>query len=160
MRPDKGKVFIAGLDFYSLTHEKQAITRAGSVGFVFQQFHLLPYLNVIDNVLTPTLALPGSGSRDRAHELLARFGLAERVRHLPSELSTGERQRTALARALMNNPKLILADEPTGNLDKDNAEIVLRYLSEFTDSGGAVLLATHSNIAESYTHRNVILDKL
>jgi len=159
LEPEKGKVFITGFDFYSLTHEKRAKIRARAVGFVFQQFHLLPYLNVIENILTPTLALPGPGSRQKAEELVAHLGLSSRARHLPSELSTGERQRTALARALMNNPKLILADEPTGNLDRDNAETVLKYLADFSASGGAVLLATHGDMAASFAHRNVTLEK-
>ena len=97
------------------------------------------------------------GFRLLAAELLDRFQLAHRLRHRPAELSTGERQRTALARALLNRPKLLLADEPTGNLDRDNAEIVLGYLAEFTRNGGAVLLVTHDSAAAQYAQRTVHL---
>jgi putative ABC transport system ATP-binding protein len=143
LAPDSGQIEIAGTDPYTLSNEQRARFRAVNVGFVFQQFHLVPYLTVLENVLVPTLAIPTAKAPARADELLARFGLQDRREHLPSELSSGERQRTALARALLNQPKLILADEPTGNLDRENADAVLKYLSEFTREGGAVLLVTH-----------------
>jgi len=144
LRPDAGEVRIAGQDPYALSPEKRAAFRAAHIGFVFQQFHLVPYLSVLDNILAPTLALPQPGARARAAELIAQFGLGERQHHVPEQLSVGERQRTALARALLNHPQLLLADEPTGNLDAGNARVVLDALADFARAGGAVLLVTHS----------------
>jgi len=153
LRPDSGTLTVAGQDPYELTGEQRAALRASTVGFVFQQFHLAPYLSVLDNVLAPVLALPSADSKARAWELVERFGLAGRAGHVPSMLSTGERQRTALARALLNRPKILLADEPTGNLDEDNAAIVLERLEEFADQGGGVILVTHEKHAAGHAHR-------
>ena len=110
-------------------------------------FNLVPYLNVLDNVSAPAIAVDGQDVKDRAQELIAKFGLEHRIHHVPAELSSGERQRTALARALLNEPKLLLADEPTGNLDRENAEAVLGYLREFAQQDGAVMLVTHDQHA-------------
>src|SRR5438477_12184732 len=115
LEPDSGHVFVAGRDLYRMPSEARARLRAASIGFVFQQFHLLPYLSVFENVLAAAVAHPGPKVRDRAAELLASLGLSERLHHLPSQLSSGERQRAALARALLHRPPLLLADEPTGN---------------------------------------------
>jgi ABC-type lipoprotein export system ATPase subunit len=147
LRPDGGSVEIEGQDLYELSGEDRARFRAADIGFVFQQFHLVPYLNVLDNVLAASLGLPdhGSETQQRAEQLIEQFGLVDRAKHLPAELSVGERQRTAMARALLNRPKLILADEPTGNLDPDNADIVLSHLREFASGGGGVLLVTHDS---------------
>ena len=150
LRPESGRVTIDGNDVYSLSPEKRAVFRAKMIGFVFQQFHLVPYLNVLDNVLAASIAAPSPDAGSRAKSLLDRFGMTDRLHHVPSQLSTGERQRTALARALLNQPKLILADEPTGNLDSENAELVMGYMKEFTESGGAVLLVTHDDRATGY----------
>ncbi len=157
LQPDAGTVTIAGENPYRLDPEARAQVRAVHIGFVFQQFHLIPYLNVLDNVLAPSLALSRPNSRPRAAELLAHFGMTHRLHHVPSELSTGERQRVALARALLHEPKLLLADEPTGNLDSDNGKIVLQYLTEFTRNGGAVLLVTHDADAAAYANRSLRL---
>ena len=157
LHPDSGQVQIAGLDLYQLSSEDRAKFRARHLGFVFQQFHLVPYLSVLDNVLAPTLACPIPEARSRAMELLERFGLQNRLHHVPEKLSIGERQRTALARALLNKPQLLLADEPTGNLDRDNADIVLNTLKEFADAGGAVLLVTHDINAATRAGRTVCL---
>jgi ABC-type lipoprotein export system ATPase subunit len=156
LRPTRGRVLVNGDDPYALSSGQRARFRAVNVGFVFQQFHLVPYLDVLDNTLAPTLALGANGgARVRALELAARFGLTERLHHLPSALSTGERQRVALARALLNKPKLLLADEPTGNLDAENGQIVLRCLAEFARDGGAVLLVTHEPGTGDYASRIV-----
>jgi len=131
--------------------------RAENIGFVFQMFHLVPYLNVIENVVLAG----GVASRDsgavKANELLKQLGLDQRAFHRPSELSAGEKQRAAIARALFNRPKIILADEPTGNLDPDNAASVIGYLSEFHHSGGTVILATHGTEAEQFADRIIHL---
>ena len=157
LAPDKGKVLVHDVDPYRISADERARFRAAEIGFVFQQFYLVPYLSVLDNVLAPSIALPQKEARKRAEQLIASFNLKDRTGHIPSELSTGERQRAALARALLNNPSLLLADEPTGNLDKDNADIVLSYLVEFAQSGGAVLMVTHSETASSNAHRTVHL---
>jgi len=153
LRPTGGRVLLNGQDPYALPTKQRARLRAESIGFVFQQYHLVPYLSVLDNVLTPSLAMPRPEARARAEELVARFGLQERIHHLPAQLSTGERQRVALARALLNRPGLLLADEPTGNLDAGNSEMVLRYLTEFAQEGGAVLLVTHDAGAARHAGR-------
>ena len=152
---DAGQVLLDGQDPYALAPDARAALRARRVGFVFQQFHLVAYLSVLDNVLSPSLALASDGAAGRARMLIEHFGLTQRRHHKPAELSTGERQRTALARALLNKPGIILADEPTGNLDADSARAVLEYLAEFAGDGGAVLLVTHDDRAAGYAQRTV-----
>ena len=151
--PDNGQVIVDGQNPFLMSPDDRARFRASEIGFVFQQFCLIPYLNVIENVLTPSLALPNSKAEKRARELIEHLNLTDRIYHIPSELSTGERQRTALCRALLNNPKLLLADEPTGNLDKDNADIVLSLFVDFAQTGGSVLMVTHDDTIISYAHR-------
>jgi len=151
--PDKGTVAIEGQNPYELSPEERARFRAEKIGFVFQQFYLVPYLSVLENVLAPSIALPNGNARERALELIEHFKMTDRLHHTPAALSTGERQRTALARALLNKPKLLLADEPTGNLDEENAGIVLGYLREFTASGGALLLVSHDSNATQNADR-------
>jgi ABC-type lipoprotein export system ATPase subunit len=159
LAPDAGIVQLEGRDPYGLPPEERARLRAVLVGFVFQQFHLLSYLTVLENVMTPALALPHDDTKDRALELLEVFQLSPRADHLPCELSTGERQRTALARALLNRPRLLLADEPTGNLDPNNAAVVIGQMEAFARSGGAVLMVTHSEVAMEYTDRVLQLEE-
>ncbi|OGF46232.1 MAG: ABC transporter [Candidatus Firestonebacteria bacterium RIFOXYA2_FULL_40_8] len=154
LKPDSGKVLLENRDFYSLSAGKKSETRGQKIGFVFQQFYLIPYLNVLDNILSASLGIKAKEKKERALELVKHFDLEDRVNHFPSELSTGERQRVALARAVFNKPKLILADEPTGNLDAKNAEIVVSYLKEFAKKGNAVLFVTHSTkIAKAFKNR-------
>ena len=150
LRPNAGQVSLDGQDPYGLNPESRSDLRARMIGFVFQQFHLIPYLTVRQNILTSSLALPAKEAAQRAQELVSRFGLDNRAGHVPAQLSTGERQRTALARALLNQPKIILADEPTGNLDERNADIVFGYLSQYVDEGGCVLLVTHDAKAAAH----------
>ena len=157
-RPSAGTVRIEGHDVAGLSDRQLSALRARRIGFVFQQFHLVPYLSVLDNVLAAALACPLADARKRADYLLARFGLTSRCHHVPAELSTGERQRTALARALLHRPKLLLADEPTGNLDPDNGRLVLDALADHASSGGAVLLVTHEPEAAARAHRVVTFD--
>jgi putative ABC transport system ATP-binding protein len=143
LRPDAGSVLLQGDALDALPAARRAQRRAAGIGFVFQQFHLLPYLSVLDNILVPALTAGADDLRGRARELAERFGLGARLAHRPAALSTGERQRVGLARALLRRPALLLADEPTGNLDPDSAANVMRHLLEFAQAGGAVLLATH-----------------
>lgn len=156
MNPDEGEVFLGDLNLYKLSPEERDRKRAMKVGFVFQQFYLVPYINVLENVLIPSI---GSNSysaslEKRAVELISRFNLSGRINHKPGELSTGERQRVALARALINRPGVLFADEPTGNLDDDNAEVVLEYIANFASEGGAVLLVTHDKRISKKAHRS------
>jgi len=159
LRPDAGTIQIDGKDLYSLNAEQRALIRARSIGFVFQEYHLIPYLTIRENILSPALSIFAQDQGRRADELLQRFALSERGHHLPSELSAGERQRAALARALLNRPELILADEPTGNLDEGNARIVLACLREFTGSGGSVVLVTHDERAARAADRTVRMEQ-
>jgi ABC-type lipoprotein export system ATPase subunit len=157
LRPDAGAVTVAGVEPYNLPVEARSRFRGQNIGFVFQQFHLVPYLSVRENILSPVLAWWRSDVHERADELIARFGLSNRKHHRPGELSTGERQRTALARALLHRPKLLLADEPTGNLDPDNGRLVLDTLRACAQEGAAVLLVTHDALAAEQADRIVPL---
>lgn len=157
IRPTAGRVLLEGQDVYTMSSRQRARLRADRIGFVFQMFHLVPYLSSLENVLVPTLARPGMG-RPEAIELLTRLQLADRLHHRPAELSIGERQRVALARALLNSPDILLADEPTGNLDPENARQVMSYLAEFHREGGTVLVVTHDPLADQYAQRTVLMD--
>jgi ABC-type lipoprotein export system ATPase subunit len=156
LRPDAGNVIVADKPIYELSPDRRARFRAEHIGFIFQQFHLVPYLNVEQNILAAAMGVGGvtAHARKRAGELIERFGLQDRRRHAPGQLSTGERQRAALARALLNQPSILLADEPTGNLDPDNTSIVLEELTRFAENGGCVLLVTHAeHIAQAASVR-------
>jgi putative ABC transport system ATP-binding protein len=141
LRPTGGRVAVADHDLYAMTSEQRTAFRARNIGFVFQMFHLVPYLSVLDNVWLA--ARREKGARQRAIDLLEQFGMGHRVAHRPAELSAGERQRTAIARALLNRPPVVLADEPTGNLDEENGAEVFRILAAYRDQGGTVLVVTH-----------------
>jgi len=154
-RPTQGRAIVAGSDLYELSPQERARFRAAKLGFVFQMFHLLPYLSVVENVLIPTLAKAAEGARERARELIERFGLSHRLGHRPSELSIGERQRVAMARALLNRPAILLADEPTGNLDPDNARQIMGYLAEVHRQGTTVVVVTHEELAAQFAQRTV-----
>lgn len=155
LTPSEGAVAIAGQNPYGLGPDRRAAFRAAHLGFVFQQFHLIPYLNVWENVLVSELARGGADAAlcGRAEQLLERFQLAGRLRHKPSALSVGEQQRVALARAMAHSPKVLFADEPTGNLDAGNAAIILDHLANFAAEGGAIVLVTHDEAAKSRAHR-------
>lgn len=155
LHPDNGNVFIDGQNLYELPFEQRANYRARKIGFVFQQYHLVPYLSVIENILVPSLM--SQVSREKALQLAEHFGLGHRLYHKPGELSTGEKQRTALARALLLNPPYLLADEITGNLDHKNAEHVVAYLKEYAAKGGAVLWVTHDRQAAHYADNSFLL---
>lgn len=155
LRPSSGRVLMGDRELYALPQHERATIRSHEIGFVFQMFHLVPYLNVLDNVL---LAGTGKSSRDEAIRLLDQLGMAGRAGHHPAELSAGECQRTALARAFLNSPKLILADEPTGNLDPENATVVMEQLKAYQQLGGTVIVATHSERMDEVADRVVHLD--
>jgi len=157
LKPTKGQVLIDGVDPYSLPGKKRSNLRGEKIGFVFQQFYLIPYLNVIDNICAGQVAGSCAGSKETASKLVERFNLVHRVKHFPQQLSVGERQRTALARALVNSPKILLADEPTGNLDEENAKTVLEHIRRFADEGGAVLLVSHDSTISKFCDRTIRL---
>jgi len=148
LRPTSGHVAVDGEDLYQLSIRERAQFRARKIGFVFQMFHLVPYLSVWENVMLAAGPGANGASSAKAKDLLARLGLASRSHHTPAELSAGERQRAAIARALVNQPKMILADEPTGNLDPENAAEVFRHLRDFQRAGGTVIVVTHGSGAE------------
>ncbi len=142
-RPDEGEVTVCGVDVRRAGEEVLTLLRRRHIGIVFQAFHLVPQLTVEENVALP-LALDGRRDDSRVHDLLQRVGLTHRRRHFPGELSGGEQQRAAVARALVHRPRLVLADEPTGNLDSASGTAVLQLLDELRRrDGAALLLATH-----------------
>lgn len=158
-RPSDGLVQLAGRDLYALSPAERARLRSSEIGFVFQMFHLVPYLDLLGNVLLACPGKPSAEVRQRAGGLMDELGLADRASHRPGELSAGERQRLAVARALLNRPKLILADEPTGNLDPENAAEVIRHLAEFHRGGGTVVLVTHGAAADAHADRTLRLEQ-
>ncbi len=158
-RPSAGSVQLAGRDLYALSPAERARLRSSEIGFVFQMFHLVPYLDLLANVLLACPGKPSAEVRQRASGLMDELGLADRASHRPGELSAGERQRLAVARALLNRPKLILADEPTGNLDPENAAEVIRHLAEFHRGGGTVVLVTHGAAADAHADRTLRLEQ-
>jgi ABC-type lipoprotein export system ATPase subunit len=159
LHPTSGKVRIEGKNPYKMDNKQRNLLRAKTIGFVFQQFHLIPYLNVRENIISPTLASGDDVSPGRVEELAEHFGLTDRLDHYPYQMSMGEKQRTALARALYNKPGIILADEPTGNLDEDNADILFSYLKEYTREGGSVLLVSHDRKSVQYGTRVLNMKK-
>jgi putative ABC transport system ATP-binding protein len=144
-QPTSGRVTMADADIYTLTTAERAALRRSQIGFVFQTFNLIPYLNCIENVVFPAL-LDGRTRQDsliRAQALLESLGLGARLRHRPGELSVGERQRVAICRSLINEPKVILADEPTGNLDAKRTDEVMAIFHGLHAKGLTVVMATH-----------------
>ena len=145
LSPSGGRVLFDGQSLYDLTPDQRARLRRESIGFVFQTFNLVPYLSALENVQVP-LFLAGADEgrqKERAEALLERVGLADRLDHKPSELSVGEQQRVALARVLANDPEVILADEPTGNLDPETSQQVIAFLDEINREGRTVVMVTH-----------------
>ncbi len=161
-RPSAGRVEHRGQEVYSLSSARRTRWRAGDIGFIFQTYHLLPELTILENVMLPIMAVGGRmrDARARAVELLERVGLRQRIEHTPSELSGGEQQRAAIARALINNPELIFADEPTGNLDTVTGETILQCLFELAAPGDRTLImVTHNpEIADRCDRRFHLVD--
>ncbi len=155
--PTSGTVTVAGQVVSRLSASGRAEFRAQNVGFVFQMFHLLPYLDVLGNVIVASAEGHQSAVKEYASELLDRFGLGDRLTHRPGQLSAGERQRVAMARALLNRPQILLADEPTGNLDPENAKAVLDLLATQVEAGLTILLVTHEEHAARYAQRTILL---
>jgi lipoprotein-releasing system ATP-binding protein len=160
--PDSGSVSIDGVNPFDLGENELARFRNQKIGFIFQDHHLLPQLTVFENVLIPTLATgkPSDDDLKHARDLIESVGLTERLGHLPSELSGGERERVAIARALLMRPSLILADEPTGNLDRKTADVVSELLLSLQQSSGAILISvTHNDaLASAMKQRKELVD--
>ncbi len=157
--PSSGRYLIEGRDVAQLDDEAGSDLRNRRIGFVFQSFHLLPRLTVLENVLLPLRfhRAPPADAAERARSLLQRVGLGERSHHRPSELSGGQMQRAAIARALVMRPALLLADEPTGNLDSRSAADVLALIGEVHDGGQTVVLVTHDHDIAAHAPRQVRL---
>ena len=142
--PTSGKVFIEGEDIFKLKDEKRSILRRRKIGFIFQEYNLIPILTVEENIVMPVLLDGNKVNKEEVDELLERLGLADRRNHLPSQLSGGQQQRVAIGRAIINRPSIILADEPTGNLDKRNSEEVINMMFEAVRNRNETLvIVTH-----------------
>lgn len=157
--PTSGDVEMAGVELYQLPGEKLADFRAQNLGFVFQSFHLISYLTAIENVMLP-LAIVKTGSeakRRAARTALERVGLGTKLDRLPNQLSGGEQERVAIARAIVNNPHILLADEPTGNLDSKTSEEVMGLFRELNDAGQTVVMVTHNPDNGRFADRTITL---
>ena len=158
--PTKGKVLIDGVDASSLSDRKLSLLRNEKIGFVFQSYNLVPYLNVLENVILPLMVYGKDNEQgmELAKKLLAEVGLGEKMRKKPNELSGGEQQRVAIVRALINKPPILLADEPTGNLDSKTSEDVLRLLARMSKEDNiTVLMATHDPDLTKLSDRSIYI---
>ena len=158
-RPTSGSVEVAGQKIFELTDDALTIFRRRKIGFVFQSFNLIDELNVFENVELPLtyLGIKASERKERVLEILKRMNLSHRAKHFPQQLSGGQQQRVAIARAVITNPKLILADEPTGNLDSKNGSEVMNLLTELNKEGTSIVMVTHSQHDASFAHRIIHL---
>ena len=157
--PTSGSVTIADVDIYSLSVEKMADFRASTLGFVFQSFHLIPYLTAMENVMLP-LAITSLKKGEKiasSRDALERVGLAGKADRLPNQLSGGEQERVAIARAIVNKPRIVMADEPTGNLDSKNSEEIMALFRSLNDAGQTVVMVTHNPENCVYTDRTIVL---
>jgi len=158
--PSKGKIFLEGKDISTLDESSLAQLRGKKIGFVFQQFNLIPTLTALENVILPTIFqnIPEEKRIDQAKKLLSLVGLGERFNHKPNELSGGQQQRVAIARALVNDPEIILADEPTGNLDSKAGSQVMHLLAKLhTEDKKTVILVTHDIELVKYSEKTIFL---
>lgn len=161
-RPDSGEIRMDGIDISRLSESDLARWRAAHVGFIFQFYNLIPVLSAYDNVALPLqlTSLSGAEKRRRVEDALVRVGLADRMDHMPSELSGGQQQRVAIARALITDPSLIVADEPTGDLDRQSAEDILAMLESLhRDMGKTILMVTHDPKAAGHARAILQLEK-
>lgn len=158
-KPSEGSYTFNGQLVSNMNDDERALLRNKTIGFVFQAFHLLPRTSALDNVALPLLYgnVPMMAAREQAREALASVGLSQRLEHDPSELSGGERQRVAIARAIVNNPHVIFADEPTGNLDSVSGHQVMELLNELHRKGHTIIVVTHETVTAAYAHRRIML---
>ena len=161
LSPSSGRIWLDGISVYEQPLAARATIRRERMGFVFQTFNLIPYLTALENVQVP-LALNGVELQDQnamATAMLQRFGLADRINHKPSEMSVGQQQRVALARTLVNDPQIILADEPTGNLDPTSREVVLKAFGMCHEEGRTIITVTHDVAAAARAKRRLVLNE-
>ncbi|MFC1239616.1 ABC transporter ATP-binding protein [Treponema vincentii] len=156
-KPSLGKIELAGQDISKLSSKELTIVRRDTIGLVFQQFHLVNYLTALENVMMAQYyhSMP---DEEEAMEALASVGLKERAKHLPNQLSGGEQQRVCIARALINHPKLLLADEPTGNLDEKNELLVMEIFAKLHSAGSTIIVVTHDPEVADQAERMVVLE--
>jgi len=153
--PTSGRLIVDEIDVYSLNQEKRADFRREFLGFIFQSFHLVPYLTVIENVMLP-LAVVRAGKKKKwamAEEALDQVGLLDKARRLPNQISGGEKERVAVARSIVNEPPVLLADEPTGNLDTKTTGEIMKLLRRLNDEGMTIIMVTHSSDCAGYAQR-------
>ena len=157
--PTSGEVEMAGIKLYQLPGEKLADFRAQNLGFVFQSFHLIAYLTAIENVMLPLaiVKMGTSAKKNAARQALERVGLGAKLERLPNQLSGGEQERVAIARAIVNNPHILLADEPTGNLDSKTSDEVMALFRELNAAGQTVVMVTHNPDNGAYSDRTIHL---
>jgi len=157
--PTRGRILLDSLDVYRLTSEQRADLRSEYIGVIFQSFQLIPYLTVLENVKLP-MAITGRKARQQdnmARDVLARVGLANKADRLPDQLSGGEQERVAIARAIVNRPPILLADEPTGSLDSKTAEEIMNLLQELNREGQTIIMVTHNPEACKYASRTILV---
>lgn len=157
LKPSSGELIVDGESLYSGSQSKQNNFRRDRVGFIFQSFQLLPYLTVEENIVSSLIG-DVTVTKEELKDRLKEVGLEDRYNHLPSQLSAGEEQRVALLRAIIKDPDIILADEPTGNLDPENSKIIVELLEKFKNRGGTVVMVSHGLEADSYADRVVTLN--
>jgi ABC-type lipoprotein export system ATPase subunit len=156
IHPDSGVAMFNGRDIYKLSNRDINLYRSKHLGFMFQQFHLMPYLTVTGNI---KLAFNGKNRAEKIGYYLEKCSLADIKNKYPSELSVGEKQRTAFIRAIISEPDILLADEPTGNLDASNSDILISLVKEYNKSGGTVVVVSHDPGISRYANRSITLDK-
>ena len=153
--PSSGRLIVDDIDVYSLSQEQQADFRREFLGFIFQSFHLVPYLTVIENVMLPLAVVRAGNKKKRAmaEEALDQVGLLDKARRLPGQISGGEKERVAIARSIVNEPPVLLADEPTGNLDTKTSGEIMQLLRRLNDKGMTIIMVTHSPDCADYAAR-------
>jgi putative ABC transport system ATP-binding protein len=158
-KPSFGSVYLKNQNIADMSESSLAFLRGKTIGFIFQQFHLLSTLTALDNVTLPMdmIGIPEKEAKERAYKLLDMLGLGDRLNHKPNQLSGGQQQRVAIARALANNPEIILADEPTGNLDSHTGKFVIEFLGKMHKEGKTVILITHDQELVNYARRIIYI---
>ncbi|MCT4601445.1 MAG: ABC transporter ATP-binding protein [Marinifilum sp.] len=155
LKPSSGTIRVSGKDLYSMSEQEKLTFRVRKMGMVYQSYHLLPYFNVAENIRISSRLDGVSFREDELMTMAKRLKIDHRLSHQPSELSVGEKQRVCLARTLILKPEIILADEPTGNLDPENSTVVLQCLNEFKREGGTVVMVTHGTEADLFATRQI-----